>query len=453
MSHNDQPLETQSMEAKPRSSAGEGGEEEHRITPPLVEKPGKGRRRWMVLVLLLLLFLVGGVMGYEWWQYSLVHESTDNAYVQGPMTLVSARVPGTVIDVLVEENQPVREGDLLVRLDPADYQVAVEQAEAAAAVIRSRLEATRLSVPYSRDQTSALIREANARLARLQKTLEATRAGLLRQEKEVEAAAANLEKADKDLRRAQTLYRQHLIPRAELDNALTAKKVAEANYAAAEAARQMEEEKVAALERQRREVQAQIALARTGNLSTQMRVFDSESVQADLKQAQANLKRARLLLSYTEIRAPIAGYVSQKNVEIGNYVEPGRPLLAIIPLDEVWVEANFKEVQLEEIRIGQPAIIEADAYPGYRYRGHVESISAGTGDAFSLLPPENATGNWVKVTRRVPVKIVLDQPPPPEYPLRIGMSTTVTIDTSDRSGPRLLAYPSLPPRTGKTVWR
>ncbi len=425
-------------------------EKSTRLEEDFSRRSARRQRKWIIGVFFICV-LLSGIAGYHWWQYSLVHESTDDAYVHGTIAFIGSRIPGTVIEVLVDDNQPVQVGDLLVRLDPNDYQVAVEQAEAAVAVVRARLEAAKLSVPYTRNQTTALVQEAEARLATLKKTLESAQAGLLQKRKEAEAAAANLEKAQKDLVRIQALAKRHLVPNADLDAAFTAQKVAEANYEAARAAQHMEEQRVAAIQRQMQEVQAQIALAETGTFSTQMRVFDSHSLEADLQQAEANLKQARLNLSYTEIRAPVAGYVSKKNVEVGNYVESGRPLLAIVPLADVWIQANFKEVQLEEITIGQPAIIEVDIYPGYQYRGRVESISAGTGDAFSLLPPENATGNWVKVTRRVPVKIVLDQPPPPDYPLRIGLSIAVTIDTSDRSGPRLLAYP--PSTTSETAAR
>jgi membrane fusion protein (multidrug efflux system) len=438
--HQGQAVQEEAAEAAPKETLSQ------KVVAPV---PKAGRRRWLMYVLLPVLLLSGGTVGYHWWQYSLVHESTDDAYVHGTAALISTRISGIVVEVLVDDNRPVRQGDLLVRLDPTDYQVAVEHAEAAVAMAQLRLESAKLSVPYSRDQTAALVKEARARLATLRQTLQSLQAGLRQKHMEVEAAAANREKAQKELARVQGLRQSGIVATADLDNTTAAYKVAAANREAALAAQRVEEEKVSATRQQMQEIEAQIALAETGSLSTRMRVFDSESLQADLQQAQANLKQARIRLSYTDIRAPLAGYVSKKNVDVGNYIEPGRALLAIVPLHDVWIDANFKEGQLEEIRLGQPALIEADAYPGYHYRGHVDSISAGTGDAFSLLPPENATGNWVKVTRRVPVKIVLDQPPLPEYPLRLGMSTTVTIDTHDHRGPRLRGY-TLPRRAQET---
>jgi membrane fusion protein (multidrug efflux system) len=162
--------------------------------------------------------------------------------------------------------------------------------------------------------------------------------------------------------------------------------------------------------------------------------YSLAALKGQMEEAKAALETARLNLSYCTIVAPIGGYIAQKNVQVGDRVQPGQPLMAVVPLQEAYIEANFKETQLEHIRIGQPVTIEADTYPGYTYRGKVVGIRAGTGAAFSLLPPENATGNWIKVVQRVPVKIVLDNPQPPQYPLRVGASLLVTVNTRNRSG-------------------
>jgi membrane fusion protein (multidrug efflux system) len=247
--------------------------------------PKGGYLRRLGYVLLLLLLLAGAAIGYRWWQYSLVHESTDDAYVHGTTALISGRVPGTVTAVLVEDNRPVQRGDLLVRLDPTDYQVVVEAAAAAVTIARARLESAKLSVPYSRDQTAALVREAQARLAALRQTRQSIRAGLQQKRKEAEAAAANQEKAQKELRRVHDLQRSGIVATAELDTATATYKVAVANHEAALAAQQVEQEKAAATQHQMQALQAQIAQAETGNLSTRMRVFDTKSLQADLQQA------------------------------------------------------------------------------------------------------------------------------------------------------------------------
>jgi membrane fusion protein (multidrug efflux system) len=182
---------------------------------------------------------------------------------------------------------------------------------------------------------------------------------------------------------------------------------------------------------------AQLRIAEAQDLQVQMERYRVTNLEAKIEKAQAELELARLQLSYCKIYAPITGYVAQKRFQVGDWVQPGQPLLAIVPLQEVYVEANFKETQLKEMRIGQKAKIKADTYPGYTYRGKVVGIRAGTGAAFSLLPPENATGNWIKVVQRVPVKIILDEPPPPEYPLRVGLSLEVKVDISDKTGPKL----------------
>jgi membrane fusion protein (multidrug efflux system) len=228
------------------------------------------------------------------------------------------------------------------------------------------------------------------------------------------------------------------VSRRELDHAVSSEAVQAARLEVARAAVRAQEQQITVTEQQLEEAAAQVAEARAEHLSTRMKTLDVETLAAELEVAEAALDKARLDLEHSAIRAPIDGFVSRKSVEVGNFVQPGQALMAIVALDRAWVEANFKEDQIEHIRIGQPATIVADAYPDHEFAGHVDSLSSGTGDAFSLLPPVNATGNWIKVTRRVPVKIVLDQPPPAEHPLRIGMTTTVTVDVRDQSGPRLL---------------
>lgn len=434
-------------------------ENEHR-TPPSLEgaidrvPPGeesreirRGRvrsvlRRFLGILMLMVLVFAGGAGGYLWWLHSLNYESTDNAYVRATVVPLSSRVSGVVSEVLVDDNQAVHEGDLLVRLDPSMYRVAVEKAEAEVAVAHARYESSKISVAYSTDRMGPLLDEAQARLARLRQTLRSARSLLMQRRNETQAAAFDLARVRDELARKRKLHEQQVISDESLDQSVATYKVAQAKYNASEAAQRVEEDKVAALRQQLKEMQASIALVKNEGLSAQMKSMDSKSIEAELKRARAKLKEARLLFSYAEIRAPVAGYVNKKSVDVGSYVEPGRPLLVIVPLHRVFIQANFKEVQLEDIRVGQPARVIADAYPDHPFRGHVDSIYSGTGDAFSLLPPENATGNWVKVTRRVPVKIVLDEAPPPHYPLLIGMSAQVRVDIRDRSGSRLLAYPS-----------
>jgi membrane fusion protein (multidrug efflux system) len=192
------------------------------------------------------------------------------------------------------------------------------------------------------------------------------------------------------------------------------------------------------------QAQAQLQASLSQRKQVEVLAHKLAALQGERQEAEAKLQAAQLNLSYCTIPAPIAGYLAQKNVQVGDRVQTGQPLMAVVPLREVYVEANLKETQLKNVRLGQPVTIKADVYPAYTYYGKVDGIRAGTGASFSLLPPENATGNWIKVVQRVPVKISLDEPPPAEYPLRIGFSLQVTISTRNRSGGVLVPLASKP---------
>jgi len=393
--------------------------------------------RFALPLLLLAICLLAVILSYGWWRQNQLVESTDDAYVHGNTPLISSRVPGTVTEVLVEENQYVQRGECLLRLDSAQAKVAINQAKTAVDMASSRLEAARVSVRYSRDHTDAQVDEKQALLRTLRQKIESDRAELEQRQKEVQGRAAAQEKSQLHLSRMKSLHATGVVSREALDDAIAEERMSRANLERSEAAELTMEKMAEGTIRKMDEIQAQIAQAKTGFLSTQIRSIELRSLASALEGAEADLGKTHLNLSYTEIFAPTNGFVSKKNVDVGNNVQPGRGLMTIVPLRSVWIRANFKEDQLEEIRIGQPVEIVADAYEEEPYRGRVHSISSGTGDAFSLLPPENATGNWVKITRRIPVKIVLDQPPRDEFPLRIGMSVGVTVDTRNRSGPRL----------------
>jgi membrane fusion protein (multidrug efflux system) len=414
---------------------------------PATETARLRRRGVRSLVRKFFLFLILGVIilasveGVGLWRdHFRDYKSTNNAYVQATVVPVSSQVEGVVSELLVGDNQAVHAGDLLVRLDARRFQVAVEKAEAAVGVARARYESSKISVVYSQGRGRALLGEARARLATLHKTLRSARALLVQRRKETHGTAATLSRTREDLRRTRELHRQRVISNEDLTLGEAYFKVAQANYEASTAALQVEEEKVAAMGQQVKELQASVALAKNEGRSGRVKELDSESLRSEVRSAQADLKEARLFLSYAEIRAPVSGYVG-KTLDPGTYVEKGRPLLSIVQLHRAYIRANFKEGQLEEIHVGQPVTVVVDAYPNRPFRGHVDSVYSGTGDAFSLLPAENATGNWVKITRRIPVKIVLDEAPPPQFPLLVGMSAEVRVDVRDRSGARLLAYP------------
>ena len=338
------------------------------------------RRVLLVVVIIVVAALV--IPAFHYYRYIESHVSTDDAYVDGTVALVSSRVAGTVTNVYVEDNWTVKEGQLLLTLDSRDFDVKVDQAQA-------QLERARQSI----DELYAGV--------------DAARSG-------VSLVQSQLKQARIDFERAKSLKEQGVVSTQQYDQANTGLRIAMADEALAE----------------HQLTQAEAAL---GTQYDDHSRYDRPLV----KQAEAALEAARLDLGYTKLTAPFTGIVTHKTAHVGNRVQVGEPLLAVVPLGKLYVTANFKETQLTDVRVGQKAEIVADIYPGYTYKGHVDSISMGTGAAFSLLPPENATGNWVKVVQRVPVKIVLDGPQPADKPLRLGLSVEVAIDLGDRSGPLL----------------
>lgn len=338
----------------------------------------------VAVVGLLLLF-----WAFQKWSYGRSHQSTDNAQIDGHIVPVLAKVGGYVKTVSVDENDQVKAGQLLVQLDEADYVVRLQQAQADLAAA----EATGGGSGFA-GQAQAQVQSAAGQRAAL--------------DAQVGAARANANKADADLARAKELASKQIISRQQLDAAQAAADVARANLLAAQ--------------RQ--------ALAAGGTVNTAeagVRVATARTLAA--RAAAAN---AQLQLDYTRITAPASGEVSRKQVEVGQLVAPGQPLLSIVADTGVWVTANFKETQLATIRPGQPAEFEVDAYGGCVAEGKVESVSGATGAKFALLPPDNATGNFTKVVQRVPVRIAVTKPCPGNRPLRPGLSVSVHIDTSNR---------------------
>ncbi|MGE5199742.1 MAG: HlyD family secretion protein [Rhodospirillaceae bacterium] len=386
-----------------------------------------------------IILVLGGV---SWWWYAGGHETTDNAQIDGHVAPVASRVGGTVQEVKVVDNQAVEAGALLVQVDPRDYEVALSRAKADLADAEAALEAARAGIPITATTTSSEVATATggversgAGVAIAGKDVDAARARLTAAQARLRESQANETRAARDLDRMKQLIAKDEVSQQQYDGAVAA---AEAARAAVEAARAMVaegEQAVSAAESRRSQAveatrQAEASLRSAGTAPAQVAVIRARAASAEARTAQARaiLAQAELNLAYTAIRAPVAGVVSRKTVEVGQVVAPGQPLLAIVPLDTVWVTANFKETQLTDMKPGQKARIRVDTY-GRAYDGHVDSIAAATGARFSLLPPENATGNYVKVVQRIPVKIVLDGPRDPERPLRPGMSVTATVFT------------------------
>jgi membrane fusion protein, multidrug efflux system len=419
-------------------------------------------RRVVIVAGIVVALALLGYGGYAWYHASR-HVTTDDAYVEGPIAAISAKVAGQVVELLVRDNQAVQQGDVLLRIDPRDHRLRVEQARSAVGIAESRHRAAVERVALGREvaqgqrtqaRASILSAESTQQAAReavesSRATVAARRAALDSLRAELDRTRALAERSELDLKRATELVAKELISRQDLDHASSDAKVAAAQVATAEQRVMQAERDLAAVEADlkgresgsepnqvglrmadARAVDARARQIQADAMLQDVRVREAERelAAAQLREARANLAMAELNLEHTEVRAPIAGVVSKKSVELGHVVAVGQPLLAVVPLRDVWVIANFKETQLTRVRPGMPVRVEIDTFPDHVFTGTVESISAGTGSRFSLLPPENATGNWVKVVQRVPVKITLN---PEEFGnpivLRAGMSAFVTI--------------------------
>ena len=413
---------------------------------------GRGRLIGLGAVVLLVALVYGG---YVWWQ-SLRRVTTDDAYVEGSVVVISAKVAGHVAELLTDDNRAVKAGDLLLRIDPRDYEAKRDQAKAAVAVAQATHQATRSETQLTRETTAAQVEEARATLesARVAEqgaesavtearaTVEAKRAATAAMTAEVVGAQSTQRQTGREMERMRRLLQGGFVSQRDFDQADMAASTAAATLEATrrrltQAEKEVQQaeaslaSRVLAVSQARQRInEARAALGRIESQRRQVSVKEAEIERAEaaLSQARADLSFAALQLEHTEVRAPADGVVSKKSVEVGQVVQMGQPLLAIVPLHDVWVVANFKETQLARVRPGMPAEVEIDTFPDRVFHGTVDSLSAGTGSRFSLLPPENATGNWVKVVQRVPVKIRLDarefgNP----FTLRAGMSAYVVI--------------------------
>jgi len=379
--------------------------------------------------------LIGGLsaaavlFSASWYLLHLGRESTDDAQVEGRVMSVSARVPGQVLRVLVQDNQRVEAGDVLVELDPADYAAKAEAARADVAAARASADGARAALALTEKAAPANLVQAQGGLTSASSSLTSAEAAIEQAKADVATAESRKVLAQLNLKRARTLVEANVLPAADLD-------LKQTEYDAAAAQAEKERARLASAEAGRTGSGGGLVFAR-GRLSAAQTAAEQVAsarsalalAEAKALQAEAALKLAELNLSYTTVKAPRRGVVSRRSVEEGQSVGPERPLLAIVPLDDVWVVGNFKEDQLAEMRSGQKASVRLDTYGRREFTGHVESIAGGTGARFALLPPDNATGNFVKVVQRIPVLIRLDGAAGVE--LRPGMSADVTVRTRD----------------------
>jgi membrane fusion protein, multidrug efflux system len=400
-------------------------------------------------ILIIGLVLLGAMIaGWYYWR-SQAFESTDNAFIDGDIMQISPRVPGQVARVHIRENEHVNEGDLLLELEPADYRARLAEAQGKLEDILAKVAGARSNLSLATEVTGAVVLQARAALegargqlevmkARLQQddaSIQAAQAGAQQAEARRSAAETEAGRAEADAERYRALYQKDDVSRQMQDRAASD---ARATAAIGEAAKQSVAAAIAQLaqakaarastlaglriaEKQVAQAEARLKEAEAGPDQVSARQADVESFRAQAEQQRAAVEQARLNLSYTRLTAPDSGFITRKAVQPGNFIQAGQVLMALVS-DRIWVVANFKETQLEHMRPGQPVELKIDAYPGHKLRGRVESIQAGSGARFSLLPPENATGNYVKVVQRVPVKIVFDQPPPADVKLGPGMS-------------------------------
>ncbi len=398
-------------------------------------KDNFGRRRVKIGAVAVLILVVAA---FTYWRIFIRnYESTDDAYARADNAMVSVRVSGNVLKLFVDNDFAVQAGQPLFDLDPADYEVAVDKAQAALDADEAILKGAEIMVPPVNVQTSSQVQGEEALLRAARDTESQTRHNLQQVKDTRGAAAAEFTQAERDYKRFESLAAAGAGTKRQSEQAQTANDKAKAQLKAVDAQIASLESGLSATAQQVNRARAQLQSAVSGQSNVEVQLHRVEELRAKRDKSKADLETARLNLSYCKVVAPIDGYIAQKNVQIGDRLQPGQAVMAVVPLKTIYIEANYKETQLTDVRIGQPASISADIYPGYTFTGKVFGIRAGTGAAFSLIPPENATGNWIKVVQRIPVRIEFDQPPPLDHPLRVGMSIEVTINTSDRSGPYL----------------
>jgi membrane fusion protein (multidrug efflux system) len=357
-----------------------------------------------------------------WWHFTF-SENTDDAQVNGHLIQVSSRINGQVAKVYVEENQLVKAGDPIADLDPSDYQVAVENAEAALASARANAAAAKVNVPIVTVNTHSNLRSANADVSGTQASVAQAKQQLAAARARVAQAQANNIKAQADLERYKPLVEKDVISKQQFDAAVAAADASQAELANARASEQAADDAVRVAHERETQAEAMLRYAQTAPEQVAAQSARAKQAEAQVQQAQAQLDQAKLNLSYTKIVAPEAGIITRKSVEIDQNVSAGQNLLTLVSLEDLWVTANFKETQLRHIQAGQKVEIHVDS-TGRDYEGRVTQIGGATGSVLSLFPPENATGNYVKVVQRVPVRIDFTDlaKEDPNHQLRPGLS-------------------------------
>lgn len=378
--------------------------------------------KWILLFVFAV--LIGG--GIYVWRYYAAHASTDDAQINGEIYPISSRISGHVIAVAVQDNEFVKKGTILLQLDPTDYKVALERAQGNYATAVARSKASEVGVPITSVHSSAGISSAEARVEQAQSSILASEKQYLAAKAKVDQTKADYVKAKSDLARYAQLVKKDEVSQQQYTHALQTAQADSAAVTAAESVASATKEEVSQAHARLAEAKAALRASHTGPQRVKVSQAEAEAAEAAVKIAKANLDQAQLNVGYTTIRAPISGIVGKKSVEVGQNIEAGQALMAVVPVTGLWVTANYKETKLKNMRPGDPATIHVDA-DNRDYKGHVLDIAGATGEKFSLLPPENATGNYVKVVQRIPVRITFDPGQDPHHILRIGMSVEPTV--------------------------
>ena len=394
---------------------------------PQPAKP-KSRRRFIIIAVVALL-VVGAAL---FWWHSTYYEDTDDAQVNGHLIQISARIAGQVVKVNVEENQSVAAGTVMVELDPKDFQVAVQQDEANLQSAEAAYEAAKVNVPVTSISTGSTLTSAgadvhgsSAQIAQAERQLDAAKARVVQ-------AQANATKSQADLDRYKPLVEKDVISKLQFDAAVDAADANKAALVEAQANVTASEDAVRVARDRLAQSEASFKNAQTAPQQVAIQKAKADQAAAMVQQAQAQLDQAKLNLSYTKIVAPEAGIVTRKSVEVGQNVSVGQNMMTLVSLDDIWITANFKETQLEHMHAGQPVVISVDAYGGRKFDGKITQIGGATGSVLSLFPPENATGNYVKVVQRVPVRVDLTDPKQnADHLLRPGLSVEPKVRVKD----------------------
>jgi membrane fusion protein, multidrug efflux system len=428
--------------------------ESQSLTNSLVEKapmlPPASRippRKVLAAALLTASMIAVGIFGYRWWRFTATHQETDNAYIAGDINPINARVAGTIVAVAVQDNQVVPPGTILIKLDPSDYEVGLQQAQAALEAARSQAQVAQANIGVIATNAQGQTTQAQGNIDAAAATVSASesqiieaQAGIPAAEAQLAQVEATLVKADLDYQRYGRLVQDGAISQQQFE---AAKATYDATIAQRNAAReQVRQAEAKLVQAQKNLGNSQAKLAATqGNLQqanatgqqTAVSRQQYKAAQAAVAQAEAQVKNAQLQLSYTVLKAPANGQIGNKTVQVGQRVQPGQTLMSLVQ-QQPWIIANFKETQLNKIQPGQTVEVRLDAFPGHSFVGRIDSLAPASGAKFALLPPDNATGNFTKIVQRVPVKVVFDAHSLRGYESRItaGMSAAVTVDVPER---------------------